>query len=63
VIGELLKKWEKDIVYLSDYDPIKEREIRRMDIYSFYFRILDQKERQESQNKKGSNDPFGKSWP
>jgi hypothetical protein len=54
-----MKKWEKDIVFLSEYDPGRELALRRMDIYSFYFRILDQKERQDAQNNKGSNDPFG----
>lgn len=50
-------------MFLSDYDPIKERELRRMDIYSFYFRILDQNERQDEHRSKGSTDPFGKGWP
>jgi len=54
----LLKKWEKDIVFLSEYDPIKEKQLRRMDIFSFYFRILDQKERNDK-TKGSPTDPFG----
>lgn len=45
-------------MYLSDYDREKEKDIRRMDIYSLYFRIMDQKERTQKDKKPGSSN-----WP
>lgn len=59
IVGELLKKWEEDIVYLSDYDTNKERDLRRLDMYSFYFRISVQKKQADKQ-KKGLSEKFGR---
>jgi hypothetical protein len=46
-------------VYLSNYNLKEEKELRRLDIYSFYFRISDQKERADK-NKKGLSAKFGR---
>jgi hypothetical protein len=45
---------------LSDNDPEKEKELRRMDIYTFYFRLLAQKERADKDQKISDTSPFGK---
>lgn len=36
-----MRKWEEDILYLSDYKEPEERALRRKDIYSFYFMLAD----------------------
>jgi len=59
LVGEVLKKWEEDIVYLSDYDSEKEKKLRRLDMYSFYFRISVQKKQADKQNK-GLSEKFGR---
>lgn len=46
-------------MYLSDYKRKEEEELRRLDMYSFYFRISDQKERADK-NKKGLSEKFGR---
>ena len=38
--GQFLREWEEHLVLLSDGDPVKERELRKMDHFSFLNRIL-----------------------
>ena len=46
-------------MYLSDFDTKKEKELRRLDMYSFYFRISVQKKQADKQNK-GLSEKFGR---
>lgn len=49
--GDLLRKWEEDIVYISDRDKQKEKAFRRLDIYSFYFMIATEHKRSQASEK------------
>ena len=45
---------------LSDGDPVKEKELRKMDIFSFLNRILVLSKRAKAESKSaGESDPFG----
>ncbi len=46
-------------MYLSDYDSEKEKKLRRLDMYSFYFRISVQKKKADSQ-KSSLSEKFGR---
>lgn len=51
-----MRKWEEDILYLSDYKVAEEISLRRMDVYSFYFMLADQHRRN---NKESLSENFG----
>lgn len=38
--GQLLREWEENFVMLADGDPVTEKELRKMDYYSFLNRIF-----------------------
>ena len=61
ITGDLIRRWEEDIVYISDRDRRKERELRRMDIYSFYFMIATESKRNKPKKKLDSD--FGTRQP
>lgn len=46
-----MKKWEQDILYLSDYKDDQERSLRRKDVFSFYFMLAEMARR--NNNKPG----------
>lgn len=46
-----MRKWEEDILYLSDYKDDEERALRRKDVFSFYFMLAEKDKR--ANNKPG----------
>ena len=42
-----MKKWEQDILYLSDYKDSEERSLRRKDVFSFYFMLAEMARRNQ----------------
>jgi hypothetical protein len=53
-----LKEWEIQFVIISDGDPFLEKELRRMSIYDFNFRILALKTKSDN-NSRSLTEPFG----
>ena len=51
-----MRKWEEDILYLSDYKDAEEKSLRRKDVYSFYFMLADMARRN---NKEKLTEDFG----
>jgi hypothetical protein len=47
------------LVLLSDGDPIKEKQLRKMDIFSFLNRILALNKKQKSESSSLEHEPFG----
>lgn len=56
VLGEYMRKWEEDIIYLADYKDSEETALRRKDVYSFYFMLAHQ---HKMHNKDKMTEDFG----
>lgn len=62
VTGEFIREWEEDFIIIADSWNMSEREIKRLSIYDFYFRIFTFKKQAEKQ-KTQLTAPFGnKDW-
>jgi hypothetical protein len=57
--GQFLRGWEEDLVLLADGDPTIEKQLRKMDIFSFLNRILALKKKEKANSSDLDTEPFG----